>query len=220
MTTNRDFKRLVRTRMQKTGESYTAARVRLRAPAPDYDKKAGMKGTVVLERTGRDWPEWVALLDAAGAKAWTHTNIAKHVRALGVSAWWSQAVTVGYERIRGLREIGQRRSGAYEVNRSRTLPVSVDDLFAWFAGPRRRPRWLPGIKVVVRKATPPRSLRMTWPDGTSVEGWFERKGPSKATVTVQHTKLPDRAAAAARRAWWGERLDVLETMLTVGRKRR
>lgn len=220
MTTNRDFKRIVRARMQKTGESYTAARAQLRvAPPGDHDQKAGMRGAVVRERTGRDWPEWVALLDAAGAREWTHTSIAKHVKAHGVTDWWSQSVTVGYERICGLREIGQRRSGSYEASRSRTVPVSVDDLFAWFASARRRPKWLPGIKVVVRKATAPRSIRMTWPDGTSVEGWFVARGPSKSSVQVQHTKLPDRAAAATQRTWWGERLDALEALLSPSKKR-
>jgi len=32
MPTDKDFKRLVRGRMQKTGESYTAARAQLRKP--------------------------------------------------------------------------------------------------------------------------------------------------------------------------------------------
>ena len=35
MPVNKDFKRLVRARMRKTGESYTAARARLLQHSPD-----------------------------------------------------------------------------------------------------------------------------------------------------------------------------------------
>ena len=221
MTTNKDFKRVVRTRMRKTGESYTTAREALarkerpRPPAglPEYEKLAGMTDAIIRERTGRGWHEWTTVLDAVDAHTWTHTLIARHVHGLGVGSWWAQAVTVGYERIRGLRQIGQRRSGTYESNKSRTYAVSVATLFEAFSNARRRARWLPGIKLVVRKASPPKSIRMTWPDGTSVEGWFMAKGPGKATVSVQHTKLADRAALSRVRTFWGERLDALGELL-------
>lgn len=219
MTTGKDFKRVVRTRMQKTGESYTAARAaiarkpRSRQVLPDYEKLAGMSDAVIRTRTGRGWHEWTGLLDAADAHTWTHTNIARHVRTFGVADWWTQAVAVGYERIKGLRAIGQRRSGTYESNKSRTYPVDVERLFEAFANARKRSRWLPGVKLVVRKAVPAKSIRITWPDGTNVEGWFTSRGPGKATVAVQHTKLPDRDALERSRAYWGERLDALAVVL-------
>ena len=57
MTTDKDFKRLVRSRMQKTGESYTAARSRLlarpRTPAsPDYEKLSGVSDATIKDKTG------------------------------------------------------------------------------------------------------------------------------------------------------------------------
>ncbi|MGH7534797.1 MAG: hypothetical protein ACREMG_04360, partial [Gemmatimonadales bacterium] len=82
MTTNKDFKRLVRGRMLKTGESYAAARSNLlktsradrrtggptvRAPVakPDYAKLAGWSDDVVKAKTGCDWDRWVKALDYA-----------------------------------------------------------------------------------------------------------------------------------------------------------
>lgn len=44
MPKQKDLKRVIRSRMQKTGESYTAARAQLlrkREPATDYAAKAG-----------------------------------------------------------------------------------------------------------------------------------------------------------------------------------
>ena len=42
----------------------------------------------------------------------SHTEIAAMVnKTWKVDGWWSQTVTVGYERIKGLRARGQRRDG-------------------------------------------------------------------------------------------------------------
>jgi hypothetical protein len=50
MTTNKDFKRLVRGRMQKTGESYTAARANLlkHSPTPTPKQAPRRSTTPVL----------------------------------------------------------------------------------------------------------------------------------------------------------------------------
>jgi uncharacterized protein YndB with AHSA1/START domain len=148
------------------------------------------------------------------AHTWPHARIAAYAHEkFKVSEWWSQAVTVGYERIRGLRDIGQRRGGGYEANKSRTFPVPVAALYAAFADARRRARWLSGVKMAVRKATRNKSVRITWEDGTSVEVWLIAKGAAKSTAQVSHRRLPDKAAAARAKAYWNERLDALGEML-------
>ncbi|HSB53290.1 MAG TPA: hypothetical protein VLD58_03005, partial [Gemmatimonadales bacterium] len=55
-------------------------------------------------------------------------------------------------------------------------------------------------------------LRVNWPDGTSVEVGFLSKGRGKAQVAVQHSRLPDQAAAARMKAFWGERLEALAAL--------
>ena len=226
MPIQKDLKRLVRRRMQKTGESYTAARAQLletrteapaRRPAPgpnDYARLAGMSDAAVKAATGCAWKRWVDALDYVGAHEWPHRKIAEYVRTkFKVQDWWCQTVTVGYERIRGLRDIGQRRGGRYEATKSRTFAVPVARLFAAFAEARPRARWLPGVKLTVRKATPNRSVRITWADGTSVEVWLTAKGEGKSSAQVAHRKLPSRASAAETKAFWSERLDALEAFL-------
>jgi hypothetical protein len=126
-------------------------------------------------------------------------------------------VTVGYERIKGLREAGQRRGGSWESSRSRTFDVPVGRLFRAWAEPRTRRTWLEADGFTVRTATKDRSLRITWADGTSVELWFTAKGPKKSAVAVQHTRLPERAAIARSKAYWGAQLDRLAAALTSGR---
>jgi len=220
MTRDKDLKRLVRARMQKTGESYTAARsnvIRRTATPPKAAPAdvAGMSDDAVRAKTGRTWRGWVRVLDAVDAAVMPHRDIARHLRDQhGLTGWWSQTVTVGYERIKGLRDVGQRRGGTYEANKSKTVAAPVSALYRAFADARRRRRWLPGIEWTVRTRQPDKSIRVTWPDGTRVEFYFIAKGDAKSTVTVQHTKLPDRAAVARARAQWAERLAALSDMLS------
>jgi uncharacterized protein YndB with AHSA1/START domain len=225
MPLDKDFKRLVRGRMQKTGESYTAARsTLLKKPVPgkaaikpassDYPKLAGMSDAAICAKTGCTWAGWVKLLDKVGAQAWPHRQIAECVHTrFKIGDWWSQSVAVGYERIKGLREIGQRRSGAYEANRSKTIAAPVEKIYRAFTDARVRDRWLPGLMVTIRKAVPNKSVRITWDDDTSVEVWLIAKGDTKASVAVTHRKVAGKEDAASRKVYWGERLEALAELL-------
>jgi hypothetical protein len=223
MPTDKDFKRLIRARMQKTGESYTTARTHLRrqkpaatvAPAPrEYARLAGKSDTIIKEKTGCTWERWVKALDRAKAYTWPHREIAKYVmEKYEIPGWWAQTVTVGYERIKGLRAIGQRRDGSFEANKSKTFAVPLSRLYRSFHDARSRSQWLPGVDLTVRTATAEKSMRITWPDKTSVEVGFASKGAAKSLVAVQHGKLPDKATAARVKEYWTERFGALEEVL-------
>jgi hypothetical protein len=218
MPKNKDLKRLTRSRMKKTGESYTAARAELvKKSKQNFAERAGMSDDVLRKKTGRTWEEWVRILDARGARSMIHRDIAQYLyEEQGVPGWWAQTVTVGYERIRGLRDIGQRRSGEYEASKSKTLPVSLSRLYRAFTESRTREKWLPGVDWKVRTVVAGKSLRVTWEDGTSVELYFVPKGPEKSQVAVAHRKLQSKAQAAKAKAYWGERLDGLAQLLGPG----
>lgn len=226
MPANKDFKRLVRGRMQKTGESYTAARAHLLKQKPaataaagpsaavDYAKLAGRSDAIIKERTGCTWERWVKALDYAQAYTWTHREVAQHVhQKYKVPGWWAQAVTVGYERIKGLRAVGQRRDGSFEANKSRTFSVPLVRLYRAFHDARTRAQWLPGVDLTVRTATRGKSMRITWPDRTSVAVGFSGRGEGKSQVAVQHERLADRAAQVRMKQYWTERLDALGQVL-------
>ena len=153
------------------------------------------------------------LLDAAHAAEKSHREIARYVSSLGTSSWWTQAVTVGYERIRGLRAKGQRRDGAYEINKTRTFNVSVKTLFDAFAKAGRRRRWL-SVDVSIRSARPHKAMRFNWNDETRVTVGFLSKGAAKSVVAVQHEKLPDKATADAMKKAWTEYFDRLGQLLS------
>lgn len=215
MPKQKDLKRVVRARMQKTGESYTTARlqlVRKKEPEPNYAELAGQSDAVVRKATGRDWREWVRILDAEKSAEKPHRDIARYIASLGTPDWWSQTVTVGYERIRGLRAIGQRRGGGFEASKSRTFAVPLAKLYKAFANARLRAQWLPD-KVVVRGATVNKRMRIAMADDTVVGIEFVARGDTKSAVAIQHTKLPDKSTADKMKAWWAERFDALAEVL-------
>jgi hypothetical protein len=238
MPRDKDLKRLVRARMRKTGEAYTAARAQLLrkprtrqsspsangaaapvSPVPalapnEYARLAGMSDAKIEGKTGRNWETWVRTLDRHGADQLPHREIAELVHATyGVGDWWTQSVTVGYERIKGLRAVGQRRDGSFEANKSRTYDVPVESLFEAWANAATRRRWMGGTTVKVRTAAAPKSMRVEIGEGGIVAVGFMPKGRGKSAVAVQHTKLPDRASADRLKQFWTERLEALAGQL-------
>lgn len=122
---------------------------------------------VIRERTGRGWEQWFDRLDDWGALELPHRDVARRVAAdLGIDplAWNAQAVTVSYERARGLRVVGQRSDG-FAVIAQKTVAVPVGALFDAFADRSLRRRWLPENGLHERTATRP-----SQPGSTGVTG--------------------------------------------------
>jgi hypothetical protein len=218
MTAHKSFKRLVRARMEKTGESYSAARASLLAGRPSNGGEPPLPTSddAIRERTGRGWEAWFDLLDEWGARERSHREIARWVAGqLGIDplAWNAQAVTAGYERARRGRAIGQREDG-FAVSVSRTVAVPVERLFDAFADESERARWLPAVELHERTATRPKSARFDWDQGPSrVHASFLAKGADKSTVTVSHERLSDAREADRMKAHWRERLTGLKAEL-------
>ncbi|MGH7908324.1 MAG: hypothetical protein ACRENW_00565 [Thermodesulfobacteriota bacterium] len=161
----------------------------------------------VSKRTGKGWKEWFTLLDKAGAMKMEHRSIAEHLHSLGVPSWWCQMVAVAYEHERGLREKYQTAAG-YSVSASRTLDIPLGSLYSRWSDGKLRSKWLK-VKLVVRSETKNKSLRITWPDNTTVDVYFYGKGPGKSQVAVQHNKLASAKDVERVRARWKAALDRL-----------
>lgn len=227
MPKQKDLKRVVRTRMQKTGESYTTARshvlnakskaetkTKAKEPKPDYAALAGVSDETVKKATGCTWEKWVGALDYAGAAEWSHREIARYVyEKFNISGWWSQSVTVGYERIRGLREMRQRRGGLFEANKSKTVAVPLEKLYKAFSNARMRARWMPGVKITVRGTTPNKSMRIAFDDETRADIGFYAKGDAKSQVAIQHSRLASKDDVDRIKNFWSERLDAMAELV-------
>lgn len=234
MTEHKSLKRRVRARMSKTGERYTAARRQLLAktpidlppePAtPSADPpieavaatmfRSERASSDLAGRTGRTWGEWFALLEAWGAADRPHPEIARWLNSEhGVDGWWAQELTVGYEIAIGRRRPGQRPDG-YAVSVSKTVAVPVGRLFESFVDEGLRRQWLPGVSLRLRTATPHRTARFDFEDGSSrLAIGFTAKGEGRSTVAMAHERLPDAETAERMRASWRDSFQELKRLL-------
>jgi uncharacterized protein YndB with AHSA1/START domain len=179
----------------------------------ERDNYAGVSSEAVQAKTGKTWPEWFAALDAAGAQTLPHPQIARYLQEVhGVPDWWCQMVTVGYEQARGLREAHQKTDG-FTANASKTLGVPLAVLYDAWAAESQRAAWLGETGLTVRKATPGKSLRITWSDGSAVDVGFYAKGEAKSQVSLQHAKLPDAESGARMKTFWSAALDRLKAFV-------
>ena len=224
MTTNKTFKRRVRARAAKTGESYTSARTQLlrRAsapaePAPDAEALTGMSDAAVRRGSGRSIAEWLEVLDAWGAVGRTHPEIATWLQTEhGIGGWWAQSVTVGYERARGMRAKHQQADG-FSISATRTIRAPAGRLTDAFTDASLRATWLPDAAMRPRTATSGRSARFDWEDPPSrlIVG-VEPKGEGKCQLAIAHERLPDADVAERMKAMWRERLGALKEVLEAG----
>jgi hypothetical protein len=219
VTEHKSFKRLVRARMEKTGESYTTARTRLlRAEEPASSTVPRLKTSdeKIRQRTGHGWEEWFAMLDEWGAQDRSHREIARWVaerQGVVPLAWNAQAVAASYELTRGLREVGEKDDG-FAITASRTVTAPVERLYDAFVDTAARERWLPDAPLSERTATRPKSVRFDWGDGsTRVNVTFLPRDGAKSTVALEHRRLPDAGEAARLKTYWRERLVMLKHFL-------
>ena len=219
MTQQRTFKRRVRARMAKTGESYTAARRMLIAAgevpdaAPAVVEEA-VSDEAVARATGHPREHWFGVLDAWGATSRTHAQIARRLMdEHAVPGWWAQSVTVSYERARGMRAPGQHADG-FAATATRTVAVPAERLYAAMTDAAERERWLPGAGLRLRTTTAPRTARYDWEDGsTRVVVGFDALGEDKSRIAISHERLPDADTHEAMKAYWRERLSALKALL-------
>ena len=200
------------------GKRATAKKTQQRKPNGKRPDRFATKVSddAVAKATGKDWEQWFKLLDKAGCARMNHKEIVAVVEKHFSGGWWGQMVTVGYEQARGLRELNQSCDGVFQASSSKTVNVPVTALFDAWDNPRQRGKWLGEIdgELVVRKATRPKSLRVTWCDGrTNVDVNLFPKGDAKSYVSLQHTKLKDGKEVEKMKRYWSAALEKMKASL-------
>ena len=221
MTVQKSFKRLVRARMAKTGESYAAARAQLLAGAHDHTRpgrdtvagllrcpdprtdRHGLGGVVRAPRLvgcratppHRDRP--------AGGRAAgnAHPRLGcpgrgDELRALAWDACRRRAV-----RARRVRRVGiedHRRAGTARSSGPSSTRAGA-------------PRWLPDLELVERSVIEPKSARFDVEDGrTRLLVTVTPKALAKATIAAEHSRLAGPEELEQQRAFWRAALVVLK----------
>lgn len=178
-------------------------------------KYGGVGNDAVSAKTGKDWDEWIKLLDNENATRLTHKEIAHLLSTkYKVPAWWSQMITVGYEQARGRRAVHQKADG-FSASASKTLNAPLGALYAACADETTRAKWMGRKRYTVSKATPNKSLRLGRgkDETTRVDLNLYAKGASKSQIAIEHSKLVDAAEVAKMKTYWKGALTKLARLL-------
>jgi len=176
------------------------------------NKEKKISDEAVQKRTGKNWQQWFELIDNTGGTKMSHKELVEFIykNHLPNDGWYAQMITVAYEQERGMRELHQKPDG-YEISVSKTIAIPLPDLWQYFEDEGKRNNWLSDIPIIIHKATPHKSMRITWTDGQkSISVNFYDKGGSKSQVVVQHMKLPDANASEEKKVFWADKLELLK----------
>ncbi|MEA2009748.1 MAG: hypothetical protein U9N78_03505 [Actinomycetota bacterium] len=215
MTKQESFKRRVRERMEKTGEKYGAARrILIQESSSDADRAwiatPEMGNEAVLAGTGRGWNEWCDLVDAWPGHTDGHTAIARHLQEeFGVGSWWAQTVTVGWERITGVRLPYQMSDGTFTAGKSRTVRVDAYLLRETLLHDEDRADLFPGLTTELRSRPGSKAIRLKVGPGVAQIG-IETLSDGRAKVTIQHTRIPEFGDVEHWKSFWDAWLDAVD----------
>jgi uncharacterized protein YndB with AHSA1/START domain len=178
------------------------------------DKLNGISGEAVKAKTGRDWAEWIAVLDKAGAQQMTHQQIVAYLQnEQGIGAWWQQMVTGGYEKARKGRATGEMPDG-FQAGANKTIAASAEAVFRHWRTAAARARWLADDQLTVTTARAGKSLRAKWnADDSRVSVDFWPKGEGKTQVSVTHSRLKNARAVAQLKKHWAKALGDLKALV-------
>ena len=196
---------------------------------------SGVSNEAVRKATGRDWDEWMELLDGLGAREMSHKEIVALAAGPGelANGWWQQSVAVGYEQARGLRVVGQTSGADFQIGVQKTLRVPPE--VAWWLlveGPWRD-AWLgttDGLELrkgarystaegrwgEVRSVAPGERLRLTWSapelaQESTLQIYLARSG-EKTSVRFHQERLSSLEEREMMRTHWRAVLDRLSAM--------
>lgn len=187
----------------------------------------GRIGTEAARRaTGRGWDDWLSVLDDAGAQHLSHPEIVSLLEREHPeveSGWWRQTITVGYERARGLRVVGQTAAAGFELGVQRTVAADPDRVWALLVS--RPDLWLgdggeaqitpggavtgPDVSGEVRVVRPSVRLRLRWQPHdwarpASLQWTLSRTTSGGTRIGMHLEQMPDPEARERMRHHWSE----------------
>ncbi|MDH4279341.1 MAG: hypothetical protein OEW83_14815 [Acidimicrobiia bacterium] len=217
--------------MATTGERYTVARRALLAGASGGSAGGGgapgprarqwvsqpeMSDESMEARTGRGHNEWADIIEAwadeTGGDLSDHTAVAAYLLENfdELDGWWAQAVTVGYERITGLRLPYQRADGSFSCSKSRTVAIGADALRKMLSSEEHRADLFPDQATELRSKPETKALRIAiGPEGAAAIFTIDAVADGRAKVAVQHERLPTYDSVEEWKFYWSDWFDAI-----------
>jgi len=202
---------------------------------PAASDRPSIEDSSVRTATGKTLAEWSTVLDGLGGPKAGRRELVQHLYTqVKLDEWWATTLVVEYERERGVHEKDGRPKG-YSICSTKTVAAPLERVFAAFGTAADLERWFgPGTTVSFQdggtlanaegdrwtftRLRPGKDLRFTWQHATrapesQVEVLLADKGQGKTGITLNHTRIQQRAHADELRSGWSAALDALKRHL-------
>lgn len=214
MTRQESFKRRIRARMEKTGEKYGAARRVLidqaSKPGRTWAAEPETSDEAVREATGRVWDEWCDIIETGPGRDSEHHEIASWLEEEhGVEGWWAQTITVGFERIAGLRLPHQQPDGTFSAGKTRTVDIDAGALRGMLFDDADRRDLFPGLDTELRSRPTSKVPRIAIGPGTAQIA-IDELDDGRVRISVTHEKLRALEDVDEWKSYWSDWLDAIE----------
>lgn len=183
----------------------------------------------VQKHTGKNWDQWIRLLNQAGAVNLSHKEIVSFlVKKYKLGPWWSQGVTTGYEIAIGRKVMGQNSKGELSLTSSRTFPVNEKKMWKILLSSQGLDCWLKpiskfqlkpgftfeaenGVYGEVRTFKEFKRARIKWqdtdwPKPSIVQIMLVPRKNNKCILVFQHEKLMNGRIKNSIRDYWKKAL--------------
>lgn len=203
---------------------------------PETHKQIGrVSSASVFKATGKNWDEWLAILDKAGARSWTRSEIVAFLKKkYKLRPWWQQGVTHGFEVATGRRIDGQNAKGQYTITATKSMPCNVKKVWKLVISKEGKEAWLKPLYEVaveagktfetedgffgeIRTLKKDRRIRMTWQDpnwnkNTVVQLTLVDKPNGKSILVIDHSQILDLRIQARLRKRWKDAVSALQQL--------
>lgn len=189
----------------------------------------------VHKHTGKHWNQWVPILEKAGARNWSHKEIAAFLsKKHKINYWWQHVVTTGYEVHIGRRAAGRDAKGHYSIIGTKTFYIDKKALWKLVTSPKGIAIWLTpmsdfklqikqvyeredGVYGEIRTMKAGDRVRFTWQEGdwdktTTVQMLVVGRANGTSILAFQHEKLKDGRLREPLRELWRQVLHELHAL--------
>jgi hypothetical protein len=184
-----------------------------------------ISGPSVKKGTGKDWKEWVSILEKSGARGLTHKEIVAFLKKrYKLTPWWQQSVTLGFEIHIGRRVEGRNERGEHALTATKSLPVPQKDVWKFLNSEKGVRVWLQpmsdfelkkgmsferegGIFGEVRTCKAPLRARIAWQDiewlkPSILQIYVVPRPKGKSILVFNHEKIMKARDRDELRAHW------------------
>jgi len=162
--------------------------------------------------TGKDWLEWILILDAALAFDLKKDQIAARIQAkYKLEHAWAVKIADGYSEAMGLEDKTIKLTGS-ELTVTLTINASLQLVEQAFIEPALLSSWFRENLSLVKR-NPGKNLRFDFRANELITVNFFAKGPAKCQVGLNHSRITDEEALEERKTFWKESLSDLAALV-------